>query len=237
VKKIIIASLAAAVVFILIFYFLWKTMPPPEQPVFAPQRYEGSVLVIDAGHGGEDGGAVSLSGISESTINLAIALKLDQILGLYGAPVVMLRTEDRSLHSSDAESIREKKVSDLHNRVEAINAIDNAILISIHQNSFPQPQYYGSQVFFSPTQGSSDFALLVQETLRSTLDPKNRRTATQIPDSVYLMNRITCPAVLVECGFLSNPAEDQLLQTPEYQLMVALGLTGAYLQYQQTPKG
>lgn len=236
-KKLIIAALSAAVVFIIIFYFLWKTMPPPEQEVFAPERYRSTTLIIDAGHGGEDGGAVSLSGISESTINLAIAEKLDLILGLYGVPVVMLRTEDISLHSSDSETLRQKKVSDLHNRVDAINAVENAMLISIHQNSFPQPKYYGTQVFFAPTNGSQSFAQYTQETLRQTLDSENQRVATQISDSVYLMNHITCPAILVECGFLSNPTEDQLLQTPEYQLMVSITLAGAYLQYQQMTEG
>ena len=236
-KKVMIAALSAALVFIVIFYFLWKTMPPQEQSVFAPQRYEQHVLVIDAGHGGEDGGAVSLSGASESTINLAIALKLDQILGLYGAPSVMLRTEDRSLHSSEAKTLREKKVSDLHNRVETVNETEHAILLSIHQNSFPQSKYHGAQVFYSPTQDSLEFATYLQQVLRETLDTQNQRSAAPIPDSVYLMNHIRCPGILVECGFLSNPTEDQLLQTPEYQLMVAMTLSGAYLQYLDTPKG
>ena len=232
VKKIIIAALAAAVAFSIFFYLLLQAAPPP-QPVFAPQRYGSAALVIDAGHGGEDGGAVSLSGASESAVNLAVARRLDLILGLYGVPVTMLRTQDVSLHSPDAETLRQKKVSDLHNRVDAINAAENAVLISIHQNSFPQQRYSGAQVFYAPTEGSQPFAEYTQEVLRVSLDESNQRSATQIPDSVYLMNHIDCPAILVECGFLSNPAEDQLLQTPEYQLMLAVSLAGSYLQYQQ----
>lgn len=212
-------------------------MPPPDYPVFAPSSCNGITLVIDPGHGGEDGGAVSLSGALESNINLSVAVRLDQILGLYGSPVLLLRSDDRSLHSSDAESLREKKVSDLHNRAEAVNGLEDAVLLSIHQNSFTQPQYYGAQTFFSPTHGSSELACLVQDSLRDVLDHENHRVASPIPDSVYLLNHVQCPAVLVECGFLSNPAEDQLLQTPEYQVMIALALAGAYLQYQQLPKG
>ncbi len=231
-KKIIIAALAAAVVFSIFFYLLLQSIPLP-QSAFAPARYGHTCLIIDAGHGGEDGGAVSLSGVSESTINLAIARRMDLLLGLYGVPVHMLRNEDISLHSSDANTIRQKKVSDLHNRVEAINSIEQAILISIHQNSFPEPKYSGAQVFFAPTEGSQLFAEYTQEVLRVCLDKGNSRVASKIPDSVYLMNHISCPAILVECGFLSNPAEDQLLQTPEYQLMLASCIVGSYLQYQQ----
>lgn len=193
-------------------------------------------MVIDAGHGGEDGGAVSLSGAMESQINLAIAQRLDQLFGLFGVPVTMLRCEDISLHSDDAETLRQKKVSDLHNRVEAVNAAENAILISIHQNSFSDSRYSGAQVFFAPTDGSREFAEYTQEVLRVALDTNNQRVATEIPDTVYLMNHIDCPAILVECGFLSNAAEDQLLQTPEYQLMVAISLAGSYLQYQEITK-
>ena len=169
----------------------------------------------------------------ESEINLEIAQRLDLIMGLYGVPVQMLRTEDKSLHSEDAETLRQKKVSDLHNRVETVNGIENAVLISIHQNSFPEQQYHGAQVFYAPTEGSQLLGEYMQEVLRVSLDESNQRASKQIPDTVYLMNHINCPAILVECGFLSNPAEDQLLQTPEYQVMVAISLAGAYLQYQQ----
>lgn len=236
-KKIVIAAITVAVLFIIIFYYFWKTMPPEQTVVFAPTRFQSETIIIDAGHGGEDGGAVSLSGASESAINLAIARKMDLIFGLYGVPVSMLRCEDISLHSDDAATIREKKVSDLHNRVEAINGIEDAILISIHQNHFDQPKYYGSQVFFASTEGSMEFAQYTQDVLRKTLDPNNQRAATPIPSSVYLMNHINCPAILVECGFLSNPMEDQLLQTPEYQTMISISLAGSYLQFQQMTEG
>ena len=192
-----------------------------------------SVLVIDAGHGGEDGGAVSVSGVPESTINLAIARKLELITALYGVTTVMLRQEDRSLHDADAQTIREKKVSDLHNRVDTINSVSNAVLISIHQNSYPDARYSGAQVFFAPTQGSRELGEFVQEVLRAALDEENSRQAKAVPDTVYLMKHVECPAILVECGFLTNPEEDRLLQTSEYQTKVAAALAGAYLQYEE----
>lgn len=191
-------------------------------------------VVIDAGHGGEDGGAVSVSGAVESHINLAIALCLDEIFGLYGVNCVLLRDSDISLHDSDAQTLREKKVSDLHNRVAAIEALENPIVISIHQNTYTSSQYYGAQVFYANGELSLPFAQIVQSTLKQAVDPNNDRKPTAIPESVYLMNHITCRAVLVECGFLSNPQEDALLQTPEYQRKLATALAGAYLTYQQT---
>lgn len=197
---------------------------------FVPQRFAGQTLIIDAGHGGEDGGAVSVSGASESAINLAVAKRLDAILGLFGANTVMLRTEDVMLCDPGGSTTRERKVSDLHNRVAAINSVENAVLISVHQNSFTDPRYDGAQVFYAPTPDSQGFAERTQELLRTTLAPENDRKAKAIPQSVYLMNHLSCKGILVECGFLTNPAEDRLLQTPEYQLKLAATLAGAYLQ-------
>ena len=230
-KKFIAAALIAAVLFSVFFYQLTKRLEETE--TFVPQAYSEHTLVIDAGHGGEDGGAVSVPGVSESRINLAIARRLELIMGLYGVDTVLLRTEDISLHSEGASTLREKKVSDLHNRVDRVNSIDNAVLISIHQNSYSDSQYRGAQVFFAPTDGSQAFGEYTQEVLRVSLNPDNTRLAKQIPDTVYLMNHITCRAILVECGFLSNPEEDQLLQTPGYQLKLASALAGAYLQYER----
>ena len=191
-----------------------------------------STLILDAGHGGEDGGAVSLSGTAESSINLAIALKLDDLLGFYGAPHILLRREDISLHDPDASTLREKKVSDLHNRVAAVNAAQNATLLSIHQNSYPNGKYHGAQVFFAPTDGSQALAQHIQAALRSALQPENSRECKQIPSTVYLMNHIHCPGVLVECGFLTNQLEEAMLRETIYQRKLAAVLTSAWLTSQ-----
>lgn len=202
------------------------------QSVFSPIRCPDQTLILDAGHGGEDGGAVSLSGAAESGINLAIVLRMDQLLGLYGVAPLLLRSEDTSLHDSSAQTLREKKVSDLHNRVAAVEAQENATLISIHQNTFSSTKYHGAQVFYTNEALSLPFAQLTQDILRESLDPENTRKPKPIPDNVYLMNHITCRAILVECGFLSNPEEDLRLQSADYQLQLASALTAAWLQVQ-----
>lgn len=198
--------------------------------VFSAARSAGEQLILDAGHGGEDGGAVSLSGVPESGINLSIVLKMDQILGLYGVSPILLRCDDRSLHDDSAQTLREKKVSDLHNRVAAIEAIEQATLFSVHQNTYENPKYHGAQVFYANGDLSLPLARLTQELLRQGLDPENDRKPAQISDSVYLMKHISCRAILIECGFLSNPEEDLALQSEPYQGKIAISLAAAWLR-------
>lgn len=190
-------------------------------------------IVVDAGHGGEDGGAVSLTGVPESQINLAIVQKLDLLLGLCGQSPVVLRQEDVSLHDPSADTLREKKASDLKNRVAMVEGTENGVLLSIHQNMFTDAKYHGAQVFYAPTQGSQEFAVFTQEVLRQAVDQANERQAKPIPDTVYLMNHITRPAILVECGFLSNPEEEGKLRSEGYQLQLSAALAGAWLQYSE----
>lgn len=186
-------------------------------------------LILDAGHGGEDGGAVSLSGISESHINLAIALDMEDILGLYGISPVMLRREDISLHNVDAKNLHQKKVSDLKKRVSIIDSYGGADLISIHQNSYPDKRQHGLQVFYAPTEGSQQLADTIQQRVEKTLQPDNKRDIKQIPETVYLMNHISNRAVLIECGFLTNPQEEELLSKDSYRRKLATILSAAWL--------
>lgn len=200
------------------------------QHTFQPVRSGGETLVLDAGHGGEDGGAVSLTGTPESGINLSIVLKMEQLLAFCGDPPVVLRREDRSLHDASAQTLRQKKASDLHNRAAAVSAIEHAALISIHQNAYPNEKYHGAQVFYANGSLSLPLAQRTQELLRVKLDPSNERVAKPIPDHVYLMNHISCPAILVECGFLTNAEEEEKLRTGEYQTKLATVLCAAWLQ-------
>lgn len=186
-------------------------------------------LVLDAGHGGEDGGAVSLTGVAESQINLAIVLKLRDVLGLYGVDPVLLREEDISLHDTGAETLREKKRSDLKNRVAAVEAVENGALLSIHQNTYPSEKYRGTHVFYAPTEGSRELAEHFQNSIKTALQPDNGRAAKQIPDNVYIMNHITCPAVLIECGFLTNPEEEALLRSENYQRKLVTVIAAGWL--------
>lgn len=199
----------------------------PTAPTFA--RMTEQTLVIDPGHGGEDGGAVAQNGQAESQVNLAIALSLDQLMGFYGVPTVLTRTTDISIHDADAKTIRQKKVSDLHNRVELIEQIPNATLISIHQNASPKPEHRGLQVFYANEALSLPLAQAMQQRLNEALLPEKQRTPQKIPTSVYLMQHISCRAVLVECGFLSNPEEAALLQQRAYQMKLAMTMGACYL--------
>lgn len=162
-----------------------------------------------------------MTGVPESQINLAIAKRLDALLGFYGENSYLMREEDISLHDPEAETLREKKVSDLHNRAETVQALEGAVLVSIHQNIFSQSQYHGSQVFFAPTQDSQALAESFQQAIQTNLQPDNSRQAKPIGDNVYLMNHVDCPAVLVECGFLSNPEEEAMLRQEGYQTKMA----------------
>lgn len=190
-------------------------------PAASPAAAREIQWILDAGHGGEDGGAVSVSGVPESQVNLSIALRLDQILGLLGQPALLLRDEDVSLHTPEAETLREKKRSDLMERVRMVNELPEATLISLHQNSFPQGQYWGTQLFWAPTDGSMELAKELQTLIQENLQPENRRAAKEVDPAVYLMNHVQGRAVLVECGFLSNPEEEALLLSPAYQTKVA----------------
>lgn len=172
-------------------------------------------VVIDAGHGGVDGGATSCSGILESHYNLEIALRLNDLMHLLGIDTVMIRTEDISVYTS-GNSIAQKKISDLKERVRIINETENGIVMSIHQNYFLDNRYSGAQVFYAPTDGSSSLAKNLQSAFTTHLNPGGNRQAKKA-DGIYLMQNISVPGVLVECGFLSNVKEEGLLRTPAYQ--------------------
>lgn len=172
-------------------------------------------IVIDAGHGGVDGGAVSCTGVPESQINLQIALILEDLCHLLGLKTEMIRSSDCSIYT-EGDSIAAKKISDLKERVRIINKTENAILVSIHQNKFVQSRYSGAQVFYAPTKDSIILAEAIQNTYTQYLNATSNRKVKRA-DGVYLMQNITCPGVLVECGFLSNPEEEALLRDRIYQ--------------------
>jgi N-acetylmuramoyl-L-alanine amidase len=183
------------------------------------------VLIIDPGHGGEDGGAVAEDGTVESGVNLSIALKLEELARLTGYDTTMTRREDVSIHDSDASTLRQKKVSDLHNRVDLCNQVEGGVLVSIHQNSLPSSKKtQGAQVFYNGVDGSEALAQAIQESLNASVNGDHPKTAKRIDSSVYLMENTTCPAVLVECGFLSNAQETELLKDQDYQRRLAAAI-------------
>lgn len=186
-----------------------------------------SCIIIDPGHGGEDGGAVSVSGKPESTYNLEISCRLRDLLHLLGYETIMTRDADVSVYTK-GESLAQKKISDLKERVRIINGTNNALLLSIHQNSFPDARYSGPQVFFSETNGSEALAKHLQQILSGALSPGSRRNAKKA-SGIYLMEHIQCTGVLIECGFLSHYREESLLRDTEYQkklsALIAVGVS------------
>lgn len=220
------ALLGTVLLLVLALGRLNEWMEPAMEPTIIQRK---GPLVLDAGHGGEDGGAVSITGAPESEINLSIVLKLRDVLGLYGVDPILLREEDISLHDSNASTLREKKRSDLKNRVAAAEEVEGGTFLSIHQNTYPSGQYYGAHVFYAPTENSQPLAEHIQNSIKTALQPYNERTVKQIPDTVYIMNHITCPAVLIECGFLTNPEEEALLRDQTYQRKLAAVIAAAWL--------
>lgn len=196
--------------------------------VTVPSEME-RVLILDAGHGGEDGGASSASGNTESGINLDIVRKTEALMAFLGVRTELTRSEDRSMHSEGARTLREKKVSDLKNRAAFIAEFPDAMLISVHQNYFTDTRYSGAQVFYNAGDVSRQWGEGTQEVLRQALDRENDRRAKPMPDGIYLFEHINCPAILVECGFLSNGEEASLLLTDSYQRKIAVALAGAYV--------
>ncbi|NCB74833.1 MAG: N-acetylmuramoyl-L-alanine amidase [Clostridia bacterium] len=200
-------------------------------PLFTFTNSEMPLLVIDPGHGGADGGAVSLTGTYESEINLEIALKMAALCQLCGTDFIMTRDSEDISYPESAKSIASKKKYDQKQRVELINSTANAVLISIHQNCYPHASPHGPQSFYSVNDASSNLSVLIQNSMNFSLCPENRRIATPVDKSVYLFKNITCPAALIECGFISNPEESKLLDKDSYRLKIAMALTCAYLQY------
>ena len=189
------------------------------------------VLILDPGHGGEDGGAVSVTGTHESVINLDIAVRLSDLSGLLGVPCKMTRRSEDIAYPRELKTTAKRKVYDQKSRVAFINDTENAVLLSIHQNFFPRRSAHGPQAFYAKTPGSDALAGYLCASLDAALLPGNNRPAKPIAENIYLMKNVRCPAVLVECGFLSNEAEAKALDDENYRLKTAAALGGAYLQY------
>jgi len=185
------------------------------------------VIVIDPGHGAPDGGATGVSGVREDAVNLAVSRRLERLLALLGYETVMTRTGADCI-ATEGETIRQKKQSDLKNRVELVNSLPAAVVVSIHQNHFPDGRYSGPQVFC--TKGAEALANSAQRALTQALAPSSKREA-KAASGVYLMEHITHPGILVECGFLSNPEEEQKLSDPEHQKKIAAILAAVLAEY------
>ncbi len=187
-------------------------------------------VIIDAGHGGVDGGTSSVDGTLEKDINLQIAHKLNNILQAFGIETVMTRTEDISIHDETAKTIRQKKISDIKNRLSIINNTDNAVYVSLHQNHYSDSKYSGTQVFYSKNNpNSKTLAEKIRLSVVSYMQKENTREIRQSGSEIYLLNNAQAPAVMVECGFMSNADEAKILKDENYQrrlaFIIAVGIT------------
>ncbi len=186
-------------------------------------------VIIDAGHGGPDGGTSADDGTLEKDLNLQIAKKVNSVLESMGVKTVMIRTEDISVHDNSASTIREKKVSDIKNRLKVINGTEDSVFVSIHQNHFSQSKYNGTQVFYSKNNPHSQLlADSIRQSVISVLQPENSREIKQSGSDIYLLYHAESPSVMVECGFLSNYEESEKLKNENYQqklaFLISLGI-------------
>lgn len=172
-------------------------------------------IVIDAGHGLPDGGATSCTGRLEHIYNLEIAVRLQDLLRFLGFKAVLTRASEDSVYT-EGKTVAAKKMSDLKERIRIAGETENSVLLSIHQNHFPDSQYHGAVVLYANTEGSKTLAQNMQSALNDALDPGSPRRCKRA-DGIYLMEHISCPGILIECGFLSNWEEEGKLRNPEYQ--------------------
>lgn len=188
-------------------------------------------VLVDAGHGGADGGATGADGTAEKAVNLEISRTLSSLLRVLGVQTEMTREDDRSIHT-EGTSLREKKVSDMHNRLAMYE--EASLVVSIHQNHFPEAKYHGTQVFCSPNHPQSRvLGAAVRESVLALLQPDNTRELKTADDGVFLLSNTTVPAVLVECGFLSNPEECAKLAESDYQRQMAFAVAGGVFSFLQ----
>ena len=188
------------------------------------------VIVIDAGHGTPDEGAESNNGVTEAEINLRIALKLQNLLEQSGAKVILTRSNETAIYDIDKKTLREKKVSDIHNRVKIGNESSADIFVSIHLNKIPQNQYWGWQCFYNQNEKSKILAENLQNNLNEAIQKENKRIAMKL-DTVYIMKNVEIPICIVECGFLSNEEEEKRLQEDDYQNRLAWGIYNGIMDY------
>lgn len=189
-------------------------------------------VIVDAGHGGDDGGAIGIDGTVEKDINLDIALKLEKILKFYGFNVIMTRTQDVMTCDDGIDSLRKRKISDIHNRFELMRKNPDAIFISVHQNKFEDSSQHGTQVFYSGNdERSKELAEAIQTSVTLTLQRKNDRVVKKSGSGIYLLYHAKIPAVLVECGFISNSDEVKKLKDESYRMKLAILIADGLLKY------
>ena len=204
----------------------------PSLPSSATSENGGKTVIIDAGHGGEDGGASSASGLIEKHLNLEISCILRDMLEKAGVEVVMTRTDDRLLYDRNVDFHGRKKKLDLAARLEVARTYEEGIFVSIHMNSFSDKRYSGLQVWYSQNcPESMVLAQKIQSHTREKLQPNNKRTIKAADSKIFLLDNAISPAVLIECGFLSNPEEARLFESEAYKNELARVIYEAIMEF------
>lgn len=191
-----------------------------------------TTIILDAGHGGFDGGASAPDGTVEKDINLRISQKLCALLRLNGYNVIMTRESDTGTEDDESAAIAKRKKSDLSNRLQIMKENPDSIYVSIHLNKFTTSAANGAQVFYTKNYKEAfDLANSVQQSIKTLLQPDNVRVVKQGTDSTYLLKNAAVPTIIVECGFLSNKTELEKLKNDDYQSQMALAIFGGIMDY------
>ena len=190
------------------------------------------IIIIDAGHGGEDSGAVGVNGVLEKDLNLEYALQIGAMLEEKGYIIVYTRTDDRLLYTDEEDIKGIRKISDLKNRVKVADRYPEAIYLSIHMNSFGDSKYSGLQVYYSDNDGSNVLANKIQNRVKNDIQQSNNRVVKQGKD-IYILENVSNCAVLVECGFLTNKNECEKLSEKEYQKQLCFSIVCGIIEYKE----
>lgn len=224
-------GIISTVLLISLFIFVFQVASSKQTIQTVSLPVSNKVIVLDAGHGKPDEGAQSSNGTTEAETNLKITLKVQSLLEQSGATVVLTRSDENAIYDLDKTTLRQKKISDIHNRVKIGNESSADIFVSIHLNKIPQQQYYGWQCFYKQNdEKSTALAKSLQENLNDSIQKENKRVAMKL-DNVYIIKHVEIPISIVECGFLSNPEEETQLLNDDYQNRLAWGIYNGIMDY------
>lgn len=237
-KFFIFTVICTIVLLLIIYFFPKKNTSAQDTPTLSTGGQKYNTVILDAGHGGEDGGTQAPSGTLEKDLNLKIAELIKKELEEMGIPVIMTRTEDKLLYDTSVNYKGQKKKLDAAARLKIIEDNPNSIFVSIHMNSYVDPQYSGLQVWYSQNNPSSEpIARLIQERNNTLFQVGNKRQTKPTGNNIYIMSKIQCPAVLIECGFLSNPREAANLCDSGYRIALSKSLASSIAEYIKNAQG
>jgi N-acetylmuramoyl-L-alanine amidase len=224
-------GIISTILLISLFVFVFQVASSKQTVQTVSLPVSNKVIVLDAGHGKPDEGAQSSNGTTEAETNLKITLKVQSLLEQSGATVVLTRSDENAIYDLDKTTLKQKKISDIHNRVKIGNESSADIFVSIHLNKISQQQYYGWQCFYKQNdEKSTALAKSLQENLNDSIQKENKRVSMKL-DNVYIIKHVEIPISIVECGFLSNPEEETQLLSDDYQNRLAWGIYNGIMDY------